>query len=199
MRSRDFDVADIEEVAGGLLIRITPLNKVLSRYTNLDINRTPVVNANHFMPGVALSQAEAEESNYYGYKCNLPVHIPGDTAKRAMNIVLVNGVKVFIGDVPFALFLRLVVELTKTKRVAVSRGKLMNTGLIKPGGEFQSVSRLRQAFRIPLGCLSPEDFIETCERKSIRLSIHPSLITYDKERLIGHRNQKIRRLARRLP
>ena len=203
MIGRVFDVSKIEDIADGLLIRITPVKSKQTmsspdRFSE-NTNYIPTLSNNNHIRQVTLSAAEEEEISYYGYKSNLPIHIPGDTEKRVTNIVLVDRVKVFIGDVPLALFLRLVVELFKNKRGIISRSKLINTGFIKAGSEFQSVGRLRQGFRVALGNVSPEEFIETCEHKSIRLSIHPSLISYDREKLLHHRNEKIRRLARRLP
>ena len=81
----------------------------------------------------------------------------------------------------------------------VNKTRLINSGLIKADSEFQSIARLRQAFNAILTGISPEEFIETCEHKALRLSTHPALISYDKEKLLRHHNEKIRRLAERLP
>lgn len=81
----------------------------------------------------------------------------------------------------------------------VRKSKLINAGYIKADGEYQAISRLRQVFRPVLRGLDPQDFIEACQPRFLRLSTHPALITYDKERLLYHRSEKVRRLARQLP
>ena len=187
MRERTMLLNGIGEVAAGLLIRITPF-KVDPASLRQDAT----------FANVSDRQASEFEGDRDAYSCNLPIHIPGSTAKRSSNIVLVDGRKVTLGDVPFALFLRLVLEQTRNKNGRVSRSTLINTGFIKPGSEFQSISRLREPFRMCLGDADPEDFIETCEHQSVRLSTHPSLITYDKARLLYHRSRKVRRVAARL-
>ena len=110
-----------------------------------------------------------------------------------------NGVRVSIGDVPFALFLRLLVELLRNKKGAIPKSTLIRGGYIRADGEFQAIARLRQAFTSVLDSHKPQEFIESCEYRALRLSTHPALVSYDKARLLGHRNQKIRKLARRLP
>jgi hypothetical protein len=146
-----------------------------------------------------LAKTEEVDFSQYGYKCRLPILITGDTEARARNVVFVNGNKVTIGDVSFSLLLRLMVELFKNKHGKISRRKLINGSYINADGEFQSISRLRQTFNGALDGLSPQEFIETCENKCIRLSVHPSLISYNKQKLLYHRNQRIRKLAQRLP
>lgn len=146
-----------------------------------------------------LSATEEEECERYGYTTRLPINITGETEKRATNIVLVGGVRVPIGDVPFALFLRLVIELLKNKYGAVSKSVLIRSGYIKADGEFQAIARLRQSFSTTLDGRKPEKFIESCEHRSLRLSTHPGLVNYDKGKLLLHRYEKIRRLAQRLP
>jgi hypothetical protein len=150
-------------------------------------------------PSIPLTDKEEEEFNHYNYRSKLPIFITGETEKRATNIILVNGIRVPIGDVSFALFLRLVVELFKNKNGAVSKAKLINAGYINADGEYQAISRLRQAFEVALDSLSPYEFIESCEHKAIRLSTHPAFISYDKEKLRHHHNKKVRKLAERLP
>jgi hypothetical protein len=152
-----------------------------------------------YSPNLVLSKGEEVDFSRYGYKCRLPIFITGDTEARARNVVFVNENRVTIGDVSFSLLLRLVVELFKNKHGKISRRRLINGGYINADGEFQSVSRLRQAFNGALNGLTPEEFIETCENKCIRLSVHPRLISYDKQKLLCHRNRRIRKLAQRLP
>ena len=149
-------------------------------------------------PHTALSVEGEEDFWRHGCKGQLSIHITGNTEKRATNIVLVNGMRVPIGDVPFSLFLRLVVESFRNRKATVSKGRLRNAGYISADGEYQSIHRLREAFAVALDGLDPRNFIESCEHRSLRLSTHP-LITYDKKKLLQHRNGRVRRLAGRLP
>lgn len=178
-------IDELKEESGGLLVKIT---KVPSQERIKEARQRTL-----------LTEGEKEECRQYGYKTHLTIHITGDTQKRATNIILVNGIRVPIGDMPFALFLRLVAELFKDKQGTVSKRRLINTGYIKADGEYQSIARLRQAFTVALDNLDPREFVESCEHRCLRLSTHPSLITYDKKKLLQHRNGRIRRLAGRLP
>lgn len=146
-----------------------------------------------------LSRQQEKEFARYGYRSRLPIFIPGDTVNRAGNIIWINAARLQLGDVPFALFLRLVAELYKNKGGMIRKSRLINAGYIKPDGEYQSISRLRQNFRAVLNGLDPQDFIETCRPGYLRLSTHPAFITYDKAKLLSHRNTKIRKLVRQLP
>lgn len=147
----------------------------------------------------SLTPKEEGDFKRYSYRSKLPIFITGDTEKRATNILLVNSAKVHAGDTPFALFLRLIVELFKNKKGTVRNARLINAGYIKAGGEFQAINRLRQVFDGVLCGLDAQEFIEVFEPKTLRLSTHPALVKYDKEKLLRHRNVKIRRLAKRLP
>ena len=148
---------------------------------------------------MSLTAEEEAERKRYSYKSHLAMHITGDVEKRAANILFVDGAKVAIGDVPFALLLRLVVELFKNKVGMVPKSTLIKGGYMRAGSEFQSIRRLREAFSGALRHRSPEELIETCDHRTLRLSLHPALISYNKQKLLGHRNRRISRLAGRLP
>lgn len=150
-------------------------------------------------PQAALSREEETEFAHYGFRSRLPVFISGDTISRAGNIIRVNSSILRLGDVPFALFMRLAAELFKNRGGMIRKSRLINAGYIKADGEYQAIGRLRQVFQGALGSLEPQDFIESCQPGYLRLSTHPSFITYDKPKLLSHRNTKIRRLARQLP
>lgn len=185
MISRELSSIGIgDEEDGGFLVKITKMPR------KLRVNQ---------IFQTTISIREEDECRHYGYRIRLPIYITGDTEKRATNIIFVNRTRVTIGDVPFALFLRLVVQLFKNKKGTVPKSRLIKGGYIRPDGEFQAIARLRQAFNTSLDGYKPEELIESCEHKALRLSTHPALISYDRERLLAHRNRKIRRLAQRLP
>ena len=198
-------IEDIDQRVGDFLVKVMrigdPRGMLISEKIarNLKTYGVPVGSARTKFLSFTLTDKEEKEFRQFSYKNRLPIFITGDTEKRATNIVFVNGVRVPIGDTPFALFLRLVVELFKNKKGMVSKSRLINAGYIKADGEFQAISRLRQAFNTSLDGLDPKDFIEACQPKFLRLSTHPALISYDKEKLLCHRNNKIKRLTERLP
>jgi len=115
MVSREFsDINEIEEESGSLLVKIT---KVPSQRSIRETLQT------------TLSAREEEEYRRYGYRTHLAIYITGEIENRATNIILVNGTRVPIGDVPFALFLRLVVELFKNRNGTVPpRARLLRAG-----------------------------------------------------------------------
>jgi len=148
---------------------------------------------------VLLSREEEREFVQYGFRSRFPIFISGDTVNRAGNIVWMNCLGLQLGDVPFALFMRLAAELYKNMGGMIPKSRLINAGYIRADGEYQSVSRLREIFRPALNGLDPQDFIETCQPRYLRLSTHPAFISYDRPKLLSHRNVRIRRLAKQLP
>ncbi len=149
-------------------------------------------------PGVTFSKEREEEFQRYGYKSKLPIVITGDRGKWLTNAVMINGFSVTLGDTLFMIFLRLVVQLLRSRN-GLSKAGLRSAGYLKSGSEEQTIGHLRKALGKALGDLDPRAFIESCNRGSIRLSTHPALVKYDKDKLLRHRNEEIRRLAVQLP
>lgn len=150
-------------------------------------------------PTITLTPQQEEEFVQRGYRSRLPIFITGDTEKRATNVLEIDGIRVPVNDAPFGIFLALVVALSKNKEGSVSKAGLRSRGLVKFGGEDQAINRLRQAFSTVLGELKPEEFIEAHEAGKLRLSTHPAYVRYDKDKLLRHRNERIRKLAGLLP
>ena len=71
-------------------------------------------------------------------------------------------------------------------------------GYISGDSEFQAVGRLRDCFVRALGDLDPKEFIEAYEPKTLRLSVHPDLVTWNQQKLAGHGNARVRDLAEKL-
>ncbi len=150
------------------------------------------------MPSIVLSHTQEADYHLYGYKCRLPVHITGEMTKSGNNIILIGDTVVEIGDVPFRLFLRLVLELCRTKMGTVSKVDLRSEEYLSADGEFQSIGRLRECFVRTLGDLHPERFIESYRPKTLRLSVHPDLVTWDQQKLLGHDDARVRDLVGKL-
>lgn len=138
------------------------------------------------------------------FKCVLPLYIPGATEGRSSNVLFLGGAEVVLPDASFALFLRLIVALMETDDGFVARGQmrsgggLIDEGLYRPVQIDQALSRIRERCRTALRGLPPTKFIEV-SRGMVRVSTHPSCVTWDRQKLMGHPERAIRDLARRLP
>jgi len=148
-------------------------------------------------PAPVAQLTEEQEADYdlYEYKCRLPIHITGIITKSGNNEVLVGDIRVEVGDVPFRLFLRLVLELHRNKSGIVSKVDLRSEGYFGEGTDDQSIHRLRNCFVRALGNLDAKDFIEGYRPKAIRVSVHPGLITWDAQKLLAHDDARVRELA----
>jgi len=153
----------------------------------------------HSEPTVVLNAKQEEEFQRWGYKCRLPIIITGEPAKRKMNKLTINGFDAFVGDISLMILLRLVIQLNKTGVGTVSKASLVSAGYVTFTGKEQAIERLRKALGRVLRPYTGHDLIESYGSGAIRLSIHPSLVKYDKRKLSQHYNEKIKRLARRLP
>jgi hypothetical protein len=153
----------------------------------------------HSEPVGVLNAKEEEEFIDRHYKCHLPIRITNETIKWHRNKIMVNGFPVLFGDSLFLLFLRLVLGMRNSENGAVTKAGLRSGGFIKAGSEDQTIGHLRAAFAGVLGDVSPYDFIENYGHGMIRLSTHPALVKYDKQKLKGHYNPKIKKIAEMLP
>ena len=150
------------------------------------------------MPSVVLSHTQEADYHRYEYKCRLPIHLTGKITKSGNNEVLVGDTPVEIGDVPFLLFLRLVLELRRNKSGIVSKIDLRSEGYFGEGTDDHAINRLRNCFIRALDDLDRMDFIESCRPKKLRLSVHPDLITWNTEKLLDHDDERIKALVRQL-
>lgn len=153
---------------------------------------------------VTLSQEDEDRFRMHRFKCKIPIHITGKTEGQKGNVVQIGSREAVITDVPFGLFLRLVVALLDTEDGFValgnmhSGGGLSDEGFYEPAGLEQALSRLRQPFRTALGHFKTKDFIER-RRGNIRLSTGSPYVTWDRKALLDHPDGVIRELARKLP
>ncbi len=151
------------------------------------------------VPPVVLTFQQEEEYHLYGYKCRLPINITGERTRSGSNVIFIGNKRVEVGDTPFGLFLHLVVELLANKWGIASKADLKSAGYLSDDAEFQSIRRLRECFVRALGDLDTKDFVESYRPKTLRLSVHPALLSWDKEKLLTHDNVSIRKLAAELP
>lgn len=149
-------------------------------------------------PEPILTTEQEEDYQRYEYKCRLPIHITGRITRSGANEVLIGEISVEVGDVPFLLFLRLILELFQNKLGIVSKARLNNDGYLGEGTDDQAIYRLRRCFVRALGELKEKDLIEGYRPKTVRISVHPNLITLDTERLLQHDHARVKTLVEQL-
>ena len=141
-----------------------------------------------------------QEKDYetYRYKCRLPIRITGEVTGSGNYLVQVGENTVEIGEVPFRLFLRLILELKNNKMGIISKVKLKTEGYLSEDAEFQAVGRLRSCFIRALDGLNPKEFIEAYQPKTLRLSVHPDLVGGNFERLLAQGDSRLREVVQKL-
>jgi hypothetical protein len=146
-----------------------------------------------------LTREQEADYDFYEYKCRQRIHITGRITKSGNNEVMVEDTLVEVGDVPFRLFLRLILELRRNKQGIVPKVNLRSEEYFGEGTDDQSINRLRNCFVRALGDLGPKDFVETTyRRKMVRLSVHPDLITWEAEKLSQHDDSRVKELTEQL-
>lgn len=89
--------------------------------------------------------------------------------------------------------------MKKGKGGWVNKSTLHIDRIITDPNKYQIYSNLRKDLQ---GCLIDKDgekFIENDGSKNYRISTHPDFITYNKEKLLNHKDPQIRKLAEELP
>lgn len=145
-----------------------------------------------------LTKDQENDYRIFEYKCYDKIHIPGNSSMKRSNEVEVNGHKVRLGDSMFRLFLRLALELKKKRGGWVSRHALEAEGIITDVDKFQIYSNLRTSLQGSLLDKEGQKFIENNGSKQYRVSLHPDFVTYHKEKLLKHHDNRIQELARKL-
>ena len=110
-----------------------------------------------------------------------------------------NKTKIKIGDSLFLLLLRLAVELKKGEGGWVNIFTLNMDRIITDPDKYQVYSRLRTTLQGSLIDKDAKEFIENDGSKNYHISTHPDFITYNKEKLLSHKDPQIRKLAEELP
>lgn len=153
---------------------------------------------------VLISEEEERGFQSHRFKTRVGVYVTGRTEGRRGNVINVDDSEVILTDVPFRLFLRLVVALNESEDGFVGTGSikegggLAEEGLYESEGLEQAISRLRTPFRTALGSTRPTEFVER-KRGMIRLSTPRPFLAFDREELNKHSDATVRELAMRLP
>lgn len=202
-----FPTLEIKEQAALVRLEkfeIYPIN--LSEEDFFRIDYSPAIRRTAPRPvQVTLTPDEDRQFDLREFKSRLPIEITGEIEKRSSNIILIGGAKVSLGDAPFALFLRLAVELFKGGDGCVSKGDpvfgggLIAEGILPASGMDQAIQRLREKLAPALQGLPSNQFIEAYRPKHLRLSTHPAYVRYEKGKLLDHAEDKIVTCARYFP
>lgn len=147
--------------------------------------------------GSELSKEQERVYETYGYNCKDRIYIPGTSSFYRSNGIIVNRNK--IGDSLFLLLLRLAVELKKGEGGWVNIYSLYDEHIITDPDKYQIYSRLRTDLQGSLIDKDGKKFIENDGSKYYRISTHPDFITYNKEKLLNHKDPDIKKLAEELP
>jgi hypothetical protein len=147
----------------------------------------------------ALTVKQAVDYKGFEYQCRDRVEIPGKSPLMRSNVLIVNGHEVKLEDSLFVLFLRLVLGLKKEAHGWIDLHSLEQERVISGGGKYQVFSRLRGKLEGGLLKKDAKTFIENDGSKRYRISTHPDFVTYDKEKLLQHPDEDIRKIAGQLP
>jgi hypothetical protein len=146
----------------------------------------------------SLTVEQEKDYEVYQYKCRLPIFITGEVTNTGNYVVKVGDALLEMSEVPFHLFLRLILELKRHKMGVVSKVKLRDEGYLSQDGEFQAIGRLRHCFIRALGELDPKQLVEVFQPKALRLSVHPNKVSGNYERLLYHNDSRLKVLIKHL-
>jgi hypothetical protein len=135
----------------------------------------------------------------YDYRCKDKIFIPGTSSFYKSNEIIVNRNKINIGDSLFLLLLRLAVELKKGKGGWVNIHSLYDEHIITDPGKYQIYSNLRTVLQGSLIDKDAKEFIKNDGSKNYCLFTYPDFITYNKKKLLSHKDPQIKKLAEELP
>jgi len=153
--------------------------------------------ADKTLPGLAPEQEKDYER--FGYKCCDRIHIPGDPAEQGRFPIVVNEDKIYVGDSLFVLFLQFVRGSKKERGGWVNIHDLEDESQIGGRSVYQRLSDLRQRMQGSLLEKQGPSLIDNDGRKNYRISTHPDLITYEKDKLVYYDDHRIKRTVEDLP
>jgi len=146
-----------------------------------------------------LSRHHCKDYQAYEYLCYDRFYFPGTSPRKRSNLININGHYINLSDSLFALLLRFVGRLKRSKNGWVNRGDLIEDGLVTDWESFQVFNNLRVAITGSLLEKNGQKIIQNDGSKNYRLSTHPDFITYDKTRLLKHPSLNVRSIVKKLP
>lgn len=147
-----------------------------------------------------LSEEQKRDYKKYEYKCKDKIYILGTSQHFRSNDIIINKVQMTIGDSILKLLLRFLVELKKRNGGWISRDTILDENIFNSDDpeDFRKFYELRKALKGFLLKKDSNKFIENDRKKHYRISTHPDFITYNKEKLLNHKDPQIRKLAEEL-
>lgn len=183
-----------------MLVRQAVLGLFGSREGPNEVTASPVITTPSRVLAPSLSPAVETEYRKYRFKSRLPVEIVGQERRRTL--IVIGGREAQLTEKEFEFFLRLVVALFDRPDGYEPLGD-RGPGLAKEewfAGERMEglANNVRDRLRPFIAPIKHTDFIQIVDRQ-VRLSTHRTLITYDRQCLLSHKNARIREFAKRLP
>jgi hypothetical protein len=137
----------------------------------------------------------------YKYKCCYKINIIGkDEDLKKENYIEIGGNGIELGKNNFILFVKLALELTRNNEGWVDIEVFVQEIDLSFSGRHQLIERLRgNLTKIKvLDNSIVKELIENKKSGLYRISTHPDFITYNKEKLINHKDPRVRELAENL-
>ena len=151
---------------------------------------------------IELTDLQREDYKKYKYKCYYKINIIGkneDLKKENYIEIDENGIE--LGKHNFIIFVKLASELTRNNEGWINIESFVQEIDLSFTGIYQLIGRLREnLMKIKaLDNNSVKKLIENKKSGLYRISTHPDFITYNKEKLLNHKDPQIRKLAEELP
>lgn len=160
---------------------------------------------------IELTDLQREDYKKYKYKCYYKINIIGKYEDlRKDNYIEIDGNRLDLGKNSFILFKKLAEELKENMEGCVEIEKFVEEIDLSFTGRHQLIERLRKS-------LTKLKFIDTDIANKLiennknkrnsrnkkggfyRISNHPDFVTYNKKKLLSHKDPYIRKLAEELP
>lgn len=151
---------------------------------------------------VKLINSQKEDYKKYKYKTYFKIDIIGELKElKKEKYIKVNSNGIELGKNNFILFVKLAVELKRNNEGWVDIESFVQEIDLSFTGRYQLIARLRDDL-VKIKALDNNIVKKLIENKKsglYRISTHPDFITYDKDKLLNHKDPQIRKLAEELP
>jgi len=146
-----------------------------------------------------ITTRQSNDYKKYKYKCYYKINIfREDEDFKKENYVEIGGNGIELGDNSFILFKKLAKELKKNMEGWVEIEKYIGEIDLSFTGRHQLIERLRNSLT-KIKFLDKDSVKELIENKKgglYRISTHPDFITYNKEKLLSHKDHQVKSLLK---
>lgn len=149
-----------------------------------------------------ITAKQSSDYKKYKYKCYYKINIVGknDNLKKE-NYIEVDGNGIELGKNNFILFIKLALELKRNNEGWVDIELFIQEIELSFTGRHQLIARLRENL-MKIKALDNNNVKRLIENKKgglYRISTHPDFVTYNKKKLLNHKDPEIKELAEELP